>query len=65
MAHKGGFTYSSLANSFFAAGFPKAVGFRRPAAYDLWIVAFKQDASDEDLLKVATEFLPQPDQPDA
>ena len=58
MAHKGGFTFSSLRQCFFAAGFTKAVGFRRPKAYDLWLVAFKQNSSDENLKKIATEFLP-------
>jgi len=58
MAHKGGFTYSSLSNSFLEAGFVKVIGGRRLASYDLWLIAFKQDAPDETLGELKLTFLP-------
>ena len=59
MAHKGGFTYSILDRAFYEAGFKIRYGGRRPAAWDLFIVAFKQDKSDEEIKKIALQFLPE------
>ena len=59
MAHKGGFTYSTLDRLFYEAGFKIRYGGRRPAAWDLFIVAFKQDKSDEEIKKIALQFLPE------
>ena len=42
MVHKGGFTYSTLDIKFKEAGFKMKYGGRRPGAFDLYIVAFKQ-----------------------
>src|SRR5450631_408349 len=47
MAHKTGFTYSTLNNAFFEAEFKFTFGSARPANYDLWIVSFKQLKSNE------------------
>jgi SAM-dependent methyltransferase len=58
MAHKCGFTYSALCNSFFAAGFRKVFGGRRPQAFDLWIIACKQEKNEPDLRRLAAEHLP-------
>lgn len=58
MAHKCGFTYSVLNSCFYEAGFIKTFGGTRPAAFDLWLVAFKSDVTDEDATKQATIFLP-------
>ena len=58
MAHKGGFTYSVLNSAFYEAGFKIRYGGRRPAAWDLFIVAFKQDKSDEEIKKIALPFIP-------
>ena len=58
MAHKGGFTYSTLNRAFFEAGFKMKYGGRRPGAFDLYIVAFKQIKSEEEVIKIATPFLP-------
>ena len=57
--HKCGFTYSTLDRVFFEAGFEARVGGRRPDAFDLYLVAFKQRKSDEELKKIAMNFLPQ------
>lgn len=58
MAHKCGFTYSVLCKVFYDAGFIKTFGGPRPEAYDLWLIAFKSDLSDEECINNATTFLP-------
>jgi hypothetical protein len=58
MAHRGGFTYRTLEQSLFDAGFSKAIGGRRPALFDLWMVAFKGEVNDERMRQVAGTFLP-------
>lgn len=58
MAHKSGFTYSTLDSVFFEAGFEARVGGRRPDSCSLYLVAFKQKKSNEELTKIATQFLP-------
>ena len=60
MVHKGGFTYSLLDKAFFEAGFKVRVGGRRPEACDLYLVAFKQKKSEEEVKKIAIPFLPGP-----
>jgi len=54
--HKGGFTYSVLNTSFFEAGFKARYGGRFP--YDLFLVAFKQEESEEEIKKIANPFFP-------
>jgi SAM-dependent methyltransferase len=58
MAHKTGFTYSTLQNAFFKAGFKFNVGAARPKNFDLWIVSFKQLISNDEAMKIAMNFLP-------
>ena len=58
MAHKCGFTHTVLCNSFYEAGFMKTFGGTRPDAFDLWLIAFKSDVTDEEIKKQATFFLP-------
>lgn len=58
MAHKTGFTYSSLQDAFYKAGFKFNVGAARPKHFDLWMVAFKQLMSNEEAMKIAVNFLP-------
>ena len=58
MVHKGGFTYSVLDRAFYEAGFKVRVGGRRPEACDLFLVAFKQKKSEEEVKKIAIPFLP-------
>ncbi len=58
MAHKGGFTYSVLNYAFYEAGFNVRYGGRRPQAWDLFLVAFKQKKSEEEIKKIAMPFLP-------
>jgi SAM-dependent methyltransferase len=58
MAHKTGFTYSTLQDAFFKAGFKFNVGAARPRNFDLWIVAFKQLLSNEAAMNIAVNYLP-------
>ena len=58
MIHKGGFTYSTLDKAFFKAGFKARVGGRRPDACDLYLVAFKQEKSEEEIKQIALPFIP-------
>ena len=60
MVHKGGFTYSTLERAFYEAGFKARVGGRRPGRCDLFLVAFKQKKSEEEVKKIAIPFLPNP-----
>jgi hypothetical protein len=57
MAHKCGFTYSNLDNSFSDAGFEIRYGGRRKEQWDLFLVAFKQKKSEEDAKRIANPFL--------
>jgi len=58
MAHKCGFTYSALGGTFLTAGFKEIFGGRRPANFDLWLVAFKAETSAEQVKTIAATFLP-------
>ena len=58
MAHKGGFTYSTLDKAFLETGFKARVGGRRPGVFDLYLVAFKQLKSEEEVKKIAAPFIP-------
>jgi len=59
MIHKGGFTYSLLDRAFYEAGFKVRVG-GRSGACSLYLVAFKQKKSEEEVKKIAIPFLPNP-----
>ena len=60
MAHKGGFTYSVLNGAFFEAGFKARYGgrFQEKGQYNLFLVAFKQKISEEEIKKIAIPFFP-------
>jgi predicted SAM-dependent methyltransferase len=60
MAHKGGFTYSTLNSSFFEAGFKARYGgrFQERGEYNLFLVAFKQKVPEEEIKKIANPFFP-------
>jgi SAM-dependent methyltransferase len=60
MAHKGGFTYTSLNASFFEAGFKARYGGRFPMGgrHNLYLVAFKQKVPEEEIKKIADPFFP-------
>ena len=56
MAHKCGFTYSVLDRVFSEAGFKARYGGRNPIAFELFIVAFKKELSEEEIKKIADPF---------
>ena len=56
MVHKGGFTYSTLDMAFYKAGFKARCGKR--VAFALYLVAFKQKKSEEEIKKIALQFIP-------
>jgi SAM-dependent methyltransferase len=58
MAHKCGFTLSTLQSCFLAAGFANTAGGRRPDAFDIWLVAFKAAIGEPEMLGIAARFLP-------
>jgi len=58
MSHKCGFTYQSLCSAFYEAGFKTTFGGSRPNYYDLWLIAFKNLKTHEEIGKVAPIFLP-------
>jgi len=58
MVHKGGFTYSTLERAFYEAGFKARYGGRRPRRCDLFLVAFKQKKSVEEIKKIGNPFIP-------
>ena len=58
MAHKCGFTYSTLRAAFFQAGFGSAFGGSRPEKFDLWLVAFKEARPDAELEEISLAYLP-------
>ena len=57
MAHKCGFTYTVLDSFFADAGFETRYGGRRKQQWDLFIVAFKQAKSEEEIKRIASLFL--------
>ena len=57
MIHKGGFTYSTLDRVFYEAGFKVRVG-GRSGTCSLYLVAFKQKKSEEEVKKIAAPFIP-------
>ena len=60
MAKKGGFTYKTLDRVFFEAGFKTRVGGKRPEVWELFLVAFKQEKSEEEIEKIAIPLIPKP-----
>ncbi len=57
MAHKGGFTYSVLNGVLYGAGFKSRIGGKK-GNWNLWIVAFKQKKSHEEMKKIVLPFMP-------
>ena len=58
MAKKCGFTYSVLNMAFWEAGFKTRYGGRNQDTYELSLIAFKQEKSEEEIKKIANPFLP-------
>jgi hypothetical protein len=60
MAHKCGFTQRILQGTLTASGFATVAGMRRGRSpyYDLWFVASKSPASEEEIRRLAAEHFP-------
>lgn len=58
MAHRTGFTLSTLRKSLFQAGFSRVAGLCIPSSYALWAVATASEVSGDELLRLASEHLP-------
>lgn len=58
MAHHCGYTLSTLVAVLRQAGFSGFFGFRRPSAFDLWVLATPQACSEDTLRELANRFLP-------
>ena len=58
MQHKTGFTKTSLTRNLHAAGFQCCAAKRRPQSFDLWALATKGEMAEDDLRKLAMQFLP-------
>jgi len=57
MAHKGGFTYSVLNDAFLQAGFKMNFGGRRQDIWELFIISFVQEKTEEEAKQIGTNFL--------
>jgi SAM-dependent methyltransferase len=58
MAHKCGFTYPTMEESVYGAGFKRSIGASIPGDFALWLIAFKQDVSEEEMRTAASTYLP-------
>ena len=58
MAHRCGFTLKVLIATLQAHGFKTVAGRQREAAFDLWVVASKQEMTEEDIKQLAAEHFP-------
>jgi len=56
MDKKGGFTYSVLNGALYEAGFKTRYGGRSQKGWELTLVAFKQEKSEEGIEKIASPF---------
>ena len=57
MAHKCGFTYSLLTKAFAEAGFKSRCGGRSENKWELFLVAFKQQKSEEEAITIANHLV--------
>jgi hypothetical protein len=58
MAHRSGFTFTTLVGVLREAGFPSIAGFRRPALFDMWVVASKSKRSEDEMRALVSAYLP-------
>lgn len=58
MAHRCGFTLKVLIATLQAHGFKTVAGRQREAAFDLWVVATKQEVAEADIKQLAGEHFP-------
>jgi hypothetical protein len=58
LAHRCGFTQKVLVATLKAAGFASIASARRPAAFDLWVLASKTKLQDTELQDLAMAHFP-------
>ena len=58
MAHRYGFTETTLRNALLESGFTTVAAFTRPAALDLWALGFKTPRTQAQAMEAARRFLP-------
>jgi predicted O-linked N-acetylglucosamine transferase (SPINDLY family) len=58
MAHRGGFTLSTLIDALKGAGFAAVTGKRREPAFDLWVLSLPEPMADEQLKQLSAAVLP-------
>lgn len=58
MAHRSGFTFSTLVEVLREAGFPSIAGFRRPQLFEMWVIASKTQRSEEEMRALVSTYLP-------
>lgn len=58
MAHRCGFTRKVLTGTLQAAGFKMIAAKARPAAFDLWAIASKNERTEEEMRQLAGEHFP-------
>ena len=59
MAHRGGFTLTTLVGALREAGFAAVSGKRRVPVFDLWALAIPVEVADDQLQELATAVLPE------
>lgn len=58
MAHRGGFTLTTLIDALKGAGFASVTGKRRESAFDLWVLAAPEPMADDPLKQLSAAVLP-------
>ena len=58
IAHRGGFTLTTLVAALKEAGFAAATGKRRESAFDLWVLAAPEPMADDQLIQLSATVLP-------
>lgn len=58
MAHRGGFTLTTLIDSIRKAGFDSVTGIRRETSFDLWVLATPDTTTDDRLNQLSAEIFP-------
>jgi hypothetical protein len=61
MSHKCGFTLRTLNEAVREAGFVASFGFRRPSAFDLWLLARPIPTPEAELRALAERYLAPPE----
>jgi SAM-dependent methyltransferase len=59
MAHRCGFTLTTLTKVLADAGFASIQGCRRLGDFDLWVIATKRERSPDEMAALAADYLPQ------